>query len=335
MIKAFVHSALFVIALLPLRASADPIKLKLSLITSDRTVTYQALVRPFVDAVNAEARGLLDIEIYFSGALGKEADKQPQMVVDGVADIAFISPGYTPERFYDDTVIELPGLFQDAREASFVYTRLVATGAIKGYEEFFVIAAVASPPENIQARRPIAAIADLKGMTIRTNNRTEAAALEKLGMRPVVMPVNLISEAMSNGTIDGATLPPAMLFEFGVGRIASDHFLLDLGSAPFALVMNRKIFNGLPSQAQDIIRKYSGEWPIARFLETYEALNSQVMEKLSSNPRRKVTFPSQSDLDTAHLAFQSVVEDWVAKSPHNREQFGIVEAEIAKLRASR
>ena len=333
MIKAFAR--LFVITLLPCAASADPIKLKLSLITSDRTLTYQAVVKPFVDAVNAEAKGLLDIEVYFSGALGKEADQQPQMVADDVADIAFILPGYTPERFYDDTVIELPGLFQDAREAGLVYTRLVAAGVLKGYEEFFVIAALASPPESIHSRKPIAAIADLKGMTIRTNNLTEAAALEKLGMRPVVMPVNLISEAISNGKIDGATLPPAMLFEFGVGRIASYHYLLDIGSAPLALVMNRKKFDGLPKQAQDIIVKYSGEWPIMRFLETYEALNSQVMEQLSSNPRRKVILPSQPDLDTAHLAFKSVTDEWVAKSPRHREQLEIVAAEISKLRASR
>jgi TRAP-type C4-dicarboxylate transport system substrate-binding protein len=172
----------------------------------------------------------------------------------------------------------------------------------------------------------------LKGLSVRTNNLTEAAALQRLGMRPVPMPVNLVSEAISNGTIDGTTVPPAMLFEFGVGRVTSYHYLLDVGGAPLALVMNRKTFDGLPKQAQDIIRKYSGEWPLARYLQSYDTVGSEVMEQLTSNPRRKVVYPSQSDLETAQIAFKSVIDEWAAKSPNNRKQLEIVEMEIAKLR---
>jgi TRAP-type C4-dicarboxylate transport system substrate-binding protein len=160
MIKTFARWALLAIALSPSTASAEPIKLKLSLISSDRSLIYRGCVKPFVDAVNAEAKGLLEIEVYFSGALSKVGAAQPQLVVDDVADIALIVPGYTPDRFYDNTVVELPGLFQDLREASLVYTRLIAAGDLKGYEEYFVIAALMSPPENIHSRQPIATIAD-------------------------------------------------------------------------------------------------------------------------------------------------------------------------------
>jgi TRAP-type C4-dicarboxylate transport system substrate-binding protein len=334
MMRVLTCLTLFAFGMAP-SASADTIKLKLAVVTSDRSLVYQAGVKPFVDAVNAEAKGLLEIEVYFSGALGKDAAQQPQLVADGVADIAFVFPGYTPQRFYDNSVIELPGLFQNMREASLVYTHLIAAGDLKGYEEFFVIAAVTSAPENLHFRRPVASIGDLKGIHVRTNNVTEAAALEKLGMLPVVMPVNLISEAISHGTIDGATVPPAMLFEFGIGRIASHHFLLDISVAPLAVVMNAERFNGLPKPAQEIIRKYSGEWPIERFLEAYSAVSSQVMEQLTSNPRREVVSPSQSDLALAQVAFKSVIDEWVAKSPRNREQLDAVETEIAKLRAIR
>jgi TRAP-type C4-dicarboxylate transport system substrate-binding protein len=335
MIKACARWALFALALLPSGVSAEPIKLKLSLITSDRSLIYQAAVKPFVDVINAEAKGLLEIEVYFSGTLGKVAAEQPQLVADDLADIAFIIPGYTPERFYDDSIIELPGLYHDMREGSLVYTRLIAAGALRGYKEFFVIAALMSPPESIHSRQPIATIADLKGTNVRTNNLTETAALEKLGMHPVKMPMNLISGALSSGEIDSATVPPAMLFEYGIGRVASYHYLLDIGAAPLALVMNRKKFDSLPQPAQDIIRKYSGEWPVARYLEADEAVSNQIMDQLTSNPRRKVIYPSQSDLDTAQLAFKSVIDEWVAKSSRNRELFEIAEKEIAKYRATR
>jgi TRAP-type C4-dicarboxylate transport system substrate-binding protein len=335
MIGTFARSVLLVIALVPPAASAEAIKLKLSLISSDRSLMYQGVVKPFVDAVNAEAKGLLEIEIYFSGALGKFATQQPQLVADDVADIAFILPGYTPDRFYDNTIVELPGLFENPREGSLVYTQLIASGAIKGYEEYFVIAALMSPAENIQSNRPIASIADLKALAVRINNPTEGEVLEKLGMRPVPMAVNLISEAISNREIDCATAPSVMLFEFGIGRVTSHHYLLDIGSAPLAVVMNRRKFESLPEQAREIIRKYSGEGPIAHYLAAYDEAGNEVMKQLKANSKRNVVYPSAADLDTAHLVFKSVTDEWIARSPRNLELFRNVEAQIAKLRAAR
>jgi TRAP-type C4-dicarboxylate transport system substrate-binding protein len=72
-------------ALLSGSAFSEPIRLKLSYFSSDRTMLYLGGVKPFVDAVNAEATGLLEIEVYFSGALGKSPAQQPQLVRDGLA----------------------------------------------------------------------------------------------------------------------------------------------------------------------------------------------------------------------------------------------------------
>jgi len=202
---------LFSFALLPSTAwAAEPTKLKLSFFSSDTAVLYGGGVKPFVDAINSEAKGLLEIEVFFRGALGKPA-QQPQLVRDGVADIAFILPGYTADQFPDNAVIELPGLFRDQREASLAYTRMIAANALRGYEDFFVITAFTVEPHSIHTRQPIASLEDLKGLKIRANNPTEAATFEKLGMRGIVMPANQIADAIGSGAIDGAALPPAML----------------------------------------------------------------------------------------------------------------------------
>jgi TRAP-type C4-dicarboxylate transport system substrate-binding protein len=322
-------------ALLSGAASAEPIKLKLAFFTSDRAVLYNGGVKPFVDAVNAEAKGLVEIEVFFSGVLGKAPAQQPQLVRDGVADMAYIVPGYTEGQFPDNAVIELPGLFRDQREASLVFTRMIAAKALRGYEDFVVINAFTAEPHSIHTRRPIASLDDLKGLRIRANNPTEAATFEKLGMHAIVMPVNQISEAISSGTIDGAAIPPAMLAEFGVGRLAGYHYIIHADAPSLALVMSRKTFEGLPEQAQDIIHKYSGEWAVARSNEFFEDINAKAMEQLKSDPKRKVIFPSQADQARIQAAFKSVIADWVGKSPRNRELLSMVEAEIAKIRSTR
>ena len=59
--------------LLPLTVAAEPVTLKLSFPSSDRSPGYLTLVKPFVDAINNDRRGLLKIEVYFSGKFGTPA----------------------------------------------------------------------------------------------------------------------------------------------------------------------------------------------------------------------------------------------------------------------
>jgi TRAP-type C4-dicarboxylate transport system substrate-binding protein len=335
MLKILTCSLVIAFALFPLGATAEPVKLKLAFFSSDRSLLYRAAIKPFADAVNAEALGALEIDVQFSGALGKDPAQQAQMILDGAADLAFVVPGYTPARFGDNAVLELPGMFRDTREATHIFTRLIAAKALRGYEDFVVIGAFTSEPQTIHSRPPVASLGDLRGKTIRVNNPMEGAALEKLGMSPVVLPVNQISDAMIAGKIDAAAVPPAMLFEFGIGRAASHHFLLRISTAPLTLLMNRKKFESLPVTSQNIIRKYSGEWAATRFIELYEAGNSQSEEKFKSDARRKVVVPSQADLETAATAYKAVAEQWLAKAPRNRELMKTVEMEIAKSRAVR
>ena len=64
--------ALIMSALLPFPAGAAPIKLKFSFFSSDREYAYESVVKPFVNAVNLEGKGIVEIELFPSGALGRE-----------------------------------------------------------------------------------------------------------------------------------------------------------------------------------------------------------------------------------------------------------------------
>jgi TRAP-type C4-dicarboxylate transport system substrate-binding protein len=333
MIGTFARYLLLALVLAPVAASAEATSLKLSFFSSDRALLYTANVKPFVDKMNEVARGLLDITVYFSGAIGKSPAEQPQLVRDGVVDIAYIIPGYTPEQFPDTAVIELPGLFADQHEASMVYTRMVAANAMRGYEDFVVIGAFTSEPQSIHTRVPVATLADLRGKQIRTNNPIEAAAIERLGMKAMSLPINLTAEAISDGKIDGAMVSPPMMIEFGIGRMATYHYLLRTSAVPLTLVMNRKKFESLPPQTQSLILQYGGEWAVARADDMFRPIGDRVMAQLIADPRRTVISPSAADLAMARGAFQSVIDEWAARSPRNRELLTIAESEIARLRA--
>lgn len=316
-----------------LAASAAPIELKLAFFPPERTEIYEAAIKPFVDAVNAEGKDLLTIKVYPNGALGKAVAEQPQMVLDGIADIGWVIPGQTPYRFPDNQLLEMPGLFRDTREGTLVYTRLVAAKALRGYERFVVIGAFTSDPTFIHSREPIGSLADLKGQRIRANNQIEAEALERLGAIPTVMPASRLADAIGRGALDGVALAPTALFDFRVAPMTKNHYLLGGGVAPLVLVMSRKTFDNLPQAGQALIRKYSGERAAAAWIASFGASEQRLLGKIKADPTRKVVEPSPADRETAQRVYQSLIDTWAAKSPRNGRLLKSIEADLATIRS--
>jgi TRAP-type C4-dicarboxylate transport system substrate-binding protein len=98
--------------------------------------------------------------------------------------------------------------------------------------------------------------------------------------------------------------------------------------------MNRGKFASLPPAAQAIIRKYSGQWLVERSVAGFDTLDAQILEQMKADPKRKVVELSPADLESTQRVFASVVQDWAAMSPHNRELLALVRSEIKTLRSS-
>lgn len=305
--------------LFPFAARAEPITLKLSFFTSDQSAIYLSTVKPFVDAINRDGANLLHIEVFLSGTLGKTQKELPQLVRSGGADIAFIVPGQTPELFPDTAATELPGLFRDAREATLVYTRLIAAGTLADYKDFIVIGAYGAEPSSIESRKPIASLADLKDQKIRSNNAIMSTALATLGVTPVVIAYNETALAIAKGAIDGAAVDIATMLDVGTSRLTGNHYMLPIGSASLVLLMNRQAFERLPEDAKALIVRYSGDWTAARFIDASLSYKLSAIKLLKGDPRRTYVDPSDTDSEKAQAAFASVRETWASANPRNRD----------------
>jgi TRAP-type C4-dicarboxylate transport system substrate-binding protein len=316
-------------------ALAQATKLKFAVFTPDKEQTFLTVMKPFAEAVNKDAAGMVEIELFPNGALGRAPPAQAQMVLDGVADIAWVIASYTPGRFQENEVFELPGLFRDLKEATTVMTRLVQSGRIKGYDGFYPIGTFGTAPYSLHSRNPINSIADIKGKKIRSSGAIEGETLKALGAVPIGMPVTEIPEAIGRGTIDGTTSHPSPLFDFGIARVTNAHYFTQLGVVPLAILMNQKKFDALPKGAQDAIRRHSGDWTAARFSAEISLYNDSLVKQLQADAKRKVVFPSQAEIDAMQPAFRGVIDAWVAKSPRNKELLALVQGEIANVRAGR
>lgn len=314
-------------------AQAQTIKLKFATFSPDTERLFNTVKKPFVAAVNKAAGGTIEIELFPNGALGRAPQQQAQMVLDGVTDIGFIVPPFTPGRFPDSEVLELPGLFRDLAEGTRVYTRLVETGVLRDYGDYVPIAMWSTPPFSLHSNQPLRAVADLKGRKVRGSGVIQIESLKALGAVPVGMPPTEVPEALSRRTIDASTSQPAVLFDFGLDRVTSHHYFIRLGVVPLAVVMNKKKFDSLPKVAQDAIRQHSLQWVNKLYLESMLEYDRALVQRLRDDPKRTVTLPDPADQAAAATAFDAVAKNWTAKSARNAELYQAVRAEIAKERA--
>jgi TRAP-type C4-dicarboxylate transport system substrate-binding protein len=325
--------AVIALAALPLTAKADPVKLKLAMFSSDTEMTWVTTIKPWMDAVNAAGKGVIEIDGYPNGALGRSLPQQSQIVLNGVADAAFVVPGVTPGRFPDNEVMDLPGLFRTLPEATRVYTRLMAKHVFKGFDKYVVIGAMGTAPFVIHSRTKITSLAELNGKKIRTTNASQAATIKALGAVPILLPAPEIAEAIGRGTIDGATEFPGPLYDFGVDRVTKYDYQLPVGISTLTLLMNKAKYDSLPDNAKKILNEYSGKWFGEKFINGYGHYIDGLVAKMKADKSRVRVEATAADLATADKAFKKVVADWAKKSPRNPALLKAVRETISQVRS--
>jgi TRAP-type transport system periplasmic protein len=306
--------------------------LKWAVFTPDSEVTFRTVMKPFAETVQRESDNAVVFDLFPNGALGRNPGQQPQMVLDGVADVAWVVPSYSPGRFPDTEVLELPGLFKDLRESSLVATRLNQRKVFNDYGDFYVIGMWGTAPYSIHTNFPVSSIADLKGKTIRASSKNESAALRVFGAVPIGMPVTEIPEAISRGTISGTTSHLSPFFDFGLDRVTNNHFFIGLGVVPLAVLMNKEKFDALPQSARTVIERNAGDALTNRWIESVTSYNEANLEKLKNNPKNKVVFPSQAQREEAQKLLAPVRDEWVAASERHKELKAALDTKLAAVR---
>ena len=319
---------------LAMSADAAPQQLRFAFFAPDTESTWVTTLKPFIDAVNAEGKDVIEIQPFPNGALGRNLAQQLQLIQDGVGDITFMVLGLVPGRFPDNGAFELPGLFNDINEAARVVHALVASGKLRGYSEYFPIAVVGAAPSLVHVSFSASTFKEFSGKKIRATNATEADSLRALGAASVLLPVSEAAEAIARGTIDGTTMQAAPAKEFGITRVTRTHYAARVGSAVLAVLMTRAKFDSLSPQAQAILKKYSGEWIIKKYVEGVGKANDAVLKELEGDPQHKVIIPEGQELGQLTSVFKTVQDAWKAKDPRNPEVYALVQAELAKLRGS-
>ena len=219
-------------------------------------------ITPWTEAVTEASDGRIQFEIYPAMQLGGSPASLYSTMVDGLVDIVWFLPGYTPGVFPKTEVFELPFIATNGEQTSEALWHYYEAELADEYPDVHMIAIFTHGPGVIHSETPIASIEDMDGLTLRGPTRVTSWMLEALGANAVGMPVPQIAENLSRGAIDGAVVPWEVTSSIRLSELVENHTEFSGDYSPYVatmiFAMSNDSYDALPDDLKAIIDDFSG-----------------------------------------------------------------------------
>lgn len=325
-----------VVVMLAGTAWAEPVVLKFACFEPPKSFALTKVFMPWVEQVNKEGKGFLKIDVYPGGVLGRSPLKQLELVRNGVADIAWILPSYTPGLFEDDEVVEVPFLAKNALEASVSIWRMFEKGMLSGYDNIHPLMLGAAQPYAVHSTFPVKVPGDMKDKKIRAVGKMQYYFADAYGAIPVGrIPVPQIAEAMSRGVIQATLNEWNGIRTFRIDDVAYYHCMVPLGTITFLVAMNKEKYESLSPEAKAVLDKYSGEPFVRSWGGEQDKDLAKYAKKIVHDPKHHVYTATGPVLEEWKTTLAPAVEKWIKDRPKGATLIKAYKEEIAKVRAEK
>ena len=284
---------------------------------------------PWAEEVTKASGGSLKIDVFPGGVLGRNPLQQLKLVQDGVADLTWTVPGYTPGRFDDTEVAELPFLVTSSAAGSLAMSRLHAKGMLSGFDEIKLLLIGTVPPNAVHSRSPVRSLADLKGKRIRAGSSQIAKLIEAHGAVPVQRGATQVAESLSRGVIDATLNEWNFVGTFKIDEVVSHHLVVPMGTVAVMVPMMKARYDALPPAAKAALDRYSGEALARRFGAVVDKSNDATRERVSHSGKNTVATLPPAEEQAWRKATQPVIDAWRTAKPKNAQLYDAFKAELA------
>lgn len=300
-------------------AQAQEVTFKIAHFLPAVASTQKAVLQPWCDEMGQLSGGRIKCQFYPSMQLGGTAAQLADQVKNGVADIVWTAPGYSPGRFPKTEVLELPGVLPLGGLAGGRVIWEVYGQQLKDeYKDYKVLALHGDGGMNIHtAARALASAEDFKGVKLRSPNRTIARTLIALGATPVAMPPAQVTEAIAKGVVDGASAVWEVMLPTKLDEVTKFHFETPpdrpvMGATVLAVLMNKQKYEALPADLKTIVDKVSGLPLVERYGKAWDEASITARNKVKALPGHKLTVVSGAPYDAILKRAEAVEKEWLA-----------------------
>ena len=298
-------------------AAAQEVTLRVHHFLPPTSTTHADFLVPWGERVMDQSGGRIAVEIFPSMGLGGAPPSLYDQVRDGVADVIWTLPGYTPGRFPTIEVFELPFVAGSAEATSQAIQAFQDSRQPAELNDVHVLMLHVHAPGTFHSRQPIRTLEDLDGLTVRAPTRVSTAALDALGATPIGMPVPQVPEALSRGVVQAAVIPWEVALPLRVHELVEHHteIVADRGfyTAVFLFAMNRQLYEGLPPDLRTVIDANSG-LPLAREIGAVWDAAELRGRQAAVEAGNSIVSLTADELDRWRAALQPVVDDWISQA---------------------
>jgi len=251
--------AAMVVTAAPAQAQDKPVQLKLSSWVPAQHALNPALIA-WAEDIKKASGGTITATMFPSEQLGKAFDHY-DMAVNGIADFAYVNPGYEPGRFPVFAGSSLPFLFSNAKGGTAAIDAWYRNYAAKEMKDVKFCFAFVHDPGTFHSRKKITLPTDVKGMKVRPANGTVSQMIGVLGGTGVAASPSESREMLERGVADAITFPWGSISLFGIDKVVKYHMDTPLYVTPFVWVMNQGKYNAMSSAQKKVIDDHcTTEW---------------------------------------------------------------------------
>jgi len=295
--------------LMPNAALSQEVTLRLHTFMPPVANPMKHFLVPWADKVNKDSKGRIKVQIYPAMQLGGKAPQLLQQVRDGVVDIVWTLPGFTPGVMVKSEVFELPFIHRDTRSSVLAlqdFAEMHLKDELAAYHPLILHVHAGS---LFMTKGAINKVEDFKGMKLRSPSRAGAWIIEALGATGVHLPLPELVPMMNKGTVNGAILTYEIAPAVKMQELA-DYFTTLSGEQPrmsttvFAFLMNKAKYNSLPPDLKKVIDDNSGRNLAEQIAKIWDNIDEDGLKVVRSVKKNKLV-----TLDPAETAkFRKAVQ---------------------------
>ena len=295
-------------------ARAQEVTLTIEYFLGPKSVIQKDLLDPWTKKIEKTSNGRIKFEIFPSMSLGGRPDQLYRQVRDGVVDIVWTLPGYTPGVFPRLEVFELPGVHLGDAKATNLAIHDMLPDLKPDLKDVHPLLVHVYSGQGIATNKEIHTVNDMRGLKLRMPSRIQGWIIRSWNADPIGMPIPDLPQALSTNVVDGALTPlepfDALRLHELVKYYVEGSDRSRFSNSPFLLLMNKDRYNGLPGDLKKLLDDNTGR--------DFYALAGDVWEKAEEKQRKlfiksggRVIGLTQEDKKAFDDASAGVVDRWI------------------------
>ena len=187
-----------------------------------------------------------------------------------------------------------------------------ALDAKLGAQGMMVLFSVPWPPQGVYSKKPLASVADMKGLKWRSYSPQTARIGELVGAQPVTIQAAEVAQALATGAMDSMISSGATGYDTKIFEHVKNFYDTQAWLPKNSIIVNKKAFDALDKATQDAVLKAAAEAE-TRGWKVSEEKTGWYLDQLKKNGMNVAPPTPQFKSDLGKIG-DTMLKEWLDKS---------------------